>query len=257
MSGILALLRLLVAPLLILGYLMSPAFASDFGHLEENLPTELEDADPIELGGREFQVVVRYLDEGGEGQMWYQPEFDFGIFPHTQLSVAATFLSGSADRTGSGNVSGELLYNFKRESALLPAMALAVEVEFPTGLSASGVDLSTVLILSKMPVPASPRHPRFHLNAIWTRNAGRDRQEEREDLFTWILGYSMRVGAASTLILDLIREQKEEKREEANVAEIGVRHQLARETVLAIGGGVGFGDASERYRVTLGIEREF
>lgn len=235
-----------------------PAVASDHANLEENLPTELEDAYPIKFRSREFQGVVRYIDEGDEQhRMVYQPIFEFGIFPNTQMNIAAEFYSGNTDREGSGDVSTELFYNFNTESLWIPATAVAVKAEFPTGEDSRGVDVTTKLILSKMPFVRSTLHHRVHANLIWTHNGGRERGKERSDLFKGIFGVSMRAGKDTTFILDYVREQKEEKHKDSNVVEAGFRRQLTPFTLATLGAGAGIGDDSEKYRVTIGFQHTF
>lgn len=58
-------------------------------------------------------------------------------------------------------------------------------------------------------------------------------------------------------ILDYVREQKQEKHEESNVVEVGFRRQLTPYTVASLGAGAGFGDDSERYRITIGVQHSF
>lgn len=234
-----------------------PAFASDHTNLEENQPTELEDAYPIKYMSREFQGVIRYVNDEEGNRFIYHPVFEFGIFPNMQWNLAGTFYSGNVDREGSGNVQSSLFYNFNTESVWAPATALAVEGDFPTGKRASGVDVTTKLILSKMPVVRSTLLHRLHLNLIWKHNAGRDPEEERSDLFKGIVGFSMRAGRDATFILDYVREEKEEKHKEANIVEAGFRRQFSPFTLGTVGAGAGFGPDSERYRVTLGFQHTF
>lgn len=245
----------LIAMMLVASCAVS-VFASDHTNLEENLPTELEDAYPIKFRSREFQGVVRYIDEGRGNRFLYQPVFEFGILPNTQLNIKGTFYSGNVDRTGSGDVSSELLYNFNTESLWVPATAIAVEGEFPTGEHSRGVDVTTKLILSKMPFVRTTLLHRIHANLIWKHNAGRD-SDERSDLFKGILGFSMRAGRDTSFILDYVREQKMKRHENANIVEAGIRRQLTPFTLVTAGAGAGFGDDSERYRITLGFQHTF
>ena len=247
--------RLLLAVVLV-ATTAAPSFATDHGNLEENLPTELEDAYPIKFRSREVQGMVRYIDEGGN-RFVYQPVLEVGILPNTQLNLAGTFYSGNVDRKGSGDVSSSLLYNFNTESVWLPATALAVKGEFPTGEHSRGVDVTTKLILSKMPFVRTTLLHRVHLNLIWKHNSSRDREKERSDLFKGIVGLSMRAGRDTSFIVDYVREQKMEKHEESNVVEAGFRRQLTPFTLATLGAGAGFGADSEDYRVTFGFQHAF
>lgn len=244
--------------ILVLAASASGAVASDHMNLEENLPTELEDAYPIKFRSREFQGVIRYTDEGDEkSRMLYQPIFEFGILPNTQLNVSGTFYSGNVDREGSGDVSSELLYNFNTESIWFPATSVAVKGVFPAGEDSHGVDVTTKLILSKMPFVRTTFLHRVHANLIWTHNGGRERGKERSDLFKGIFGVSMRAGKDTSFVVDYVREQKKEKRRDANLVEAGFRRQLTPFTLVTAGAGAGIGDDSENYRVTLGFQHSF
>jgi len=243
---------------LLLAFLAFPAYAADHTNLEENLPTELEDAYTIGYRGREIQGIVRYIEEGGGQSRWvYQPILEVGIFRNTQLNVAGTFYSGNADRKGRGDVSSELLYNFNTESIWMPATALAVKGEFPTGKQSNGVDVTTKVILSKMPFVRTTLHHRLHANLIWKHNSGRDEATERSDMFKGIIGFSVRAGKDSNFIVDYIREQTMEKDKDANVLEAGFRRQMTPFTVLSIGAGAGIGEDSENYRITFGFQHAF
>lgn len=223
--------------------------------MEENLPTELEDAYPIKFRSREVQGIVRYIDEGPGNRFVYQPVFELGILPNTQFNLAGTFYSGNVDRKGNGDVSSSLLYNFNTESVWMPATAVAVKGEFPTGEHSRGVDVTTKLILSKMPFVRTTLLHRIHLNLIWKHS--RDRERERSDLFKGILGFSMRAGRDTSFVVDYLREQKMEKHEESNVVEAGFRRQLTPFTLATLGAGAGFGADSENYRVALGFQHAF
>lgn len=248
--------RILMALLFICGSVL-PATASDHMNLEANLPTEIEDAYPIKFRSREIQAVVRYIDEGKQNRMVYRPILEIGILPNTQFNLSGTFYSGDADRTGSGDVSASVLYNFNTESLAVPAMALAVEADFPSGERSAGVDVTTKLIFSKMPFVRTTLLHRLHANLIWKRNGGIDEAEERRDQFKGILGFSSRAGRDMSLILDYVREQKEKKGEDANIVEVGLRRQLTPFTLVNAGVGAGFGDDSEDFRVTVGFQHSF
>lgn len=231
--------------------------ASDHANLEENIPTQMEDAYASERGSREFQAVVTYADEGSEHRMIYIPTLELGVLPRTQLDLSATFYTGSAERTGSGDVGVELLHNFNAESTVVPATALVVGAGFPAGENSGGVDLTAKLILTKKVFPQATLPHGMHVNLAWTRNAGRDREAERRDLFTWILGFSVTTGKDTTLLMDYVREQMEEKHQEGNLVEAGIRHALGHSYMFTAGAGVGLGADSEDYRLTVSLHYEF
>lgn len=251
MKRLLAALSLVVASVV-------PAIASDHMNLEENLPTELEDAYPIKFRSREIQGAIRYTEEGTGASRWlYQPVLEVGILPNTQLNISGTLYSGNADRTGSGDVSSEILYNFNTESVWIPATAIAVKGIFPTGEHSRGVDVTTKIILSKMPFVRTTLLHQVHVNLLWTHNSARDREKERSDLFKGIIGFSVRAGKDTSFIFDYVREQMREKDRDANILEAGFRRQITPFTLVTLGAGAGIGEDSEKYRVTVGVQHSF
>lgn len=251
-------MKRLLSALLLLGLCATPVIASDHTNLEENLPTELEDAYPVKFRSREVQGFVRYVrEEHKKNRMVYEPILEVGVLPNTQFNISGTLYSGNVDRKGSGDVNASLLYNFNTESVWLPATALSVKGEFPTGEHSRGVDVTTKLILSKMPYVYTTFLHRLHANLIWIHNAGRDTEKERSDRFKGILGFSCRAGKDMSFVADYVREEKEEKHKNSNVVEVGLRRQLTPFTLISLGAGAGIGEESERYRVTAGFQHSF
>lgn len=251
-------MKRLFPALLLVALTAVPALASDHTNLDADQPTEVEDAYPVEFRDRQIQGIVRYIrEEHKKNRMVYQPGIEAGIFPNTQLEVSGTLYSGNAGDQGSGDVSASLLYNFNAESVWVPAMAVEVEGDFPTGKDSRGVDYSAKLIFSKMPYVRTTLLHRIHVNLIYKHNAGRDRETERSDMFKGIFGFSMRACKDTVFVADYVREQKEEKDEDSNVVEAGIRRQLTPYTQLSFGAGAGVGEESERYRVTLALQHSF
>ncbi len=238
-----------------------PAFAgivrgADHFNLEENLPTRLEDAFPIAFMGREMQGFARYESTSdSEDRVTLQPRLEFGFAPNWQATIEAPFLLGGADDAGSGDVQLSTLYNFNQETTLLPAFAVAGGVTFPTGEDSEGLDTRLRLIATKT-LGTAPAQDRLHLNVGWTRNAA-NADDERENRYEFIIGYSRRIGPDATLVFDLVREQTELEDEESNLVEAGVRWALTPNAVLSLGGGVGLGDDSPEFTTTAGLQFSF
>lgn len=235
----------------------SDAFTADHTNLEEGLPTQIEDAYATAYMNREVQIAGRYQrTEDGKDRFRLEPIFEYGFARNAEISVSAPFLLGNADKTGSGNIRLDALYNFNTESVWLPAFAVAGEAEFPSGRHSAGVDTTVKIILSKMVYPYSTWLHRLHLNGMWTRNAGR-RPDERAGMFSGIVGFSGRIGKDMIGIIDIVRTEEREKGKEANIAEAGIRYQWNPLTVLSAGAGYGFGDESPKLRLMLGFQRSF
>ena len=143
---------------------LTPIQAADHFNLEEGLPTAIEDAYPIAFRGREVQLGMRYdRTDGNEDRFAHQSNESRSASHQTgRPKISVPFYLGSADRTDSGNVGVEALYNFNTEGLVLPAFALAARADFPTGRDAAGVDTTIKGIVTKSisqngPGPSAPQ----------------------------------------------------------------------------------------------------
>jgi hypothetical protein len=227
---------------------------TDHYNLEEGLPTRVEDAYPTAYRNREFQGLIRYerTREGGD-RVLFNPRVEFGFARNWQAKISVPFLAGSADRTGSGDVRVEALYNFNTEGLRLPGIALSARADIPAGKDSAGLDTAAKFILTKS---ISNRLDRLHLNLELMHNAGR-REDERSTRYAAILGYSTRVGPDTILVADFICEQERRAGENANIIEAGIRHQVTPRTVFTIGAGAGIREESPKFRISIGIQRSF
>jgi len=239
--------------------LLSPgaefAAAADHSNLEEGLPTQVEDAYPIALGGREIQALFRFdKTKKGENLFHIVPRLEYGFAANWQGKLEVPILAGNADRRGSGDIRLELLYNFNTEGLIVPAFALTGGLDFPSGIKSRGVDPRLKFIVTKSITQTGL--DRLHFNFAWRHNF-RNRGDERQNLFTTILGYSRRLDADTTFVADFVRELEIEKKQESNVFEFGVRRQLDPLTTVSAAAGPGVGDESPKYRIVLGVQRSF
>ena len=226
--------------------------AADHLNLEEGLPTEVEDAYPVPYKGREIQNVLQYERNGDADQIKVEPRFEYGIAPNTQmrLSVPFTFGDGANDID---DVGLEVFYNFNAESLALPAFAVSVSADFPTGPESAGVDPTVKLLATK--TIGNENLERLHLNVGYTRNF-EAQALERENLFSAVLGYSRRLNSDTMLVSDVVYEQEHEEDEDAVLLELGIRHQINPQTVFSVGAGAVLTPDSPDFRLTLGIQRE-
>lgn len=228
------------------------AAQTDHINLEEGLPTSLEDAYPTAYRNREIQFFTRYeRTRDGKDRVTLNPRLEFGAFRNTQISIEAPFYTGSADRTGSGDIRLEAFYNFNTESRKVPAFAVAGRITAPSGRNSRGVDSAIKFIATKS---ISNRFDRVHLNLELERNGGA-RFDERNTLYTAIFGYSGRVGADTVFVADFVRKQERMRGENSNIIEAGIRRQINPLTILTIGAGVGIGEQSPRFQIRIGIQR--
>jgi hypothetical protein len=139
-----------------------------------------------------------------------------------------------------------------QEGFYLPAVALAAKADFPIGNEVGGTDTTVKLILSKT-IGRTAHWHRVHLNVAWMHNDDAD-EDERTDYYKFIVGYDRLLNPDTVLVLDYVREQGIEDNVDINLVEAGVRYQITPLTVIAGGVGVGIGEESPDFRVTLAFQ---
>lgn len=231
---------------------MSPAQAADHLNLEEGLPTEVEDAYPIPYKGLEVQSLLRYERNGNEDRLLIEPRLEYGIAPNTQARISVPFSFGDGGEDNIEDVGVELFYNFNSESVSVPAFAISVSADLPTGPESASVDPTVRLLATKS--IGNANMDRLHLNLGYSRNFA-PQAGERRDQFSAILGYSRRINSDTMLVSDFVFEQDKEADTDAYLLELGIRHQLDPLTVFSVGAGAGLTSDSPDVRVTLGIQR--
>jgi hypothetical protein len=200
---------------------------------------------------------VRYEhDEDGTDTVTFRPVLEWGVWKNTQVAVESDLIAGNGDRTGSGNVTIEGLYNFNTETLTLPALAIKGEVDFPTGKSAEGVDTTLKFIATKTVSKNLDSLDRVHLNAAWMHNA-ESQEDERDDHYMLGLGYSRRIDADAILVADYIFEQERQEDVDIHLIELGVRYQCTPLSVIAAGIGTGIAEDSPDLRVTFAFQKSF
>ncbi|MEO0377620.1 MAG: transporter [Cyanobacteria bacterium P01_A01_bin.17] len=238
--------------LAITGLWIDPAAAADHLNLEEGLPIEVEDAYPVPYKGLELQGILRYERNGSEDRILLEPRLEYGVAPNTQVRLAVPFSFGDGGVNNIEDVGVEVFYNFNAESLTLPAFAVSVGADFPTGPDSSGVDPTVRLLATK--TIGNANMDRLHLNLGYTRNFGAE-VDERSNQFSAILGYSRRLNSDTILVSDFVYEQEDEVNTDAYLLELGIRHQVDPLTVFSVGAGAGLTSNSPDFRVTMGVQR--
>lgn len=238
--------------LAITGLSIDPAAAADHLNLEEGLPTEVEDAYPVPYKGLELQGVFRYERDGYKDRILLEPRLEYGVAPNAQVRLAVPLSFGNGGINNIEDVGVEVFYNFNAESVTLPAFAVSVGADFPTGPDSSGVDPSVRLLATK--TIGNANMDRLHLNLGYTQNFGTE-VDERSNQFSAILGYSRRLNSDTMLVADFVFEQEDEIDTDAYLLELGVRHEIDPLTVFSAGAGAGLTSDSPDFRVTVGFQR--
>ncbi len=135
---------------LTLGLTRAAAAQIDYRNLDDDRPTTIEDAYPIERYAFEIQAPYRYERVAGGSELHLTvPELEYGLASNAQIGFNVPFASvrGRADvvgpdgsiqqigssRTGLAGLKVFGLYNFNTEGRLLPAVAIRGDVSFGVG----------------------------------------------------------------------------------------------------------------------------
>jgi hypothetical protein len=150
----------------------------------------------------------------------------------------------------SGDLTASALYNLNQETLWLPAFGAKLEVEVPTGVRSSGVDVELKAIVTK-----SIERLSVHLNAAGVFTGDPD-DDERGARWELVLGASYPLGAPKytrlTLVADVFAEQAHRAAESDTVgAEVGLRYQLTPRMVWDAGIGTEFAGPADRSRLSF------
>ena len=127
--------------LLASGLLLAPtaplAAQIDYRNLDDDRPTRVEDAYPVERYA--FEALLPYLLErtrDGVTTHSVVPELSYGLFRDTQVGFKLPFAledGPGSTRTGLSGLGAFGLYNFNTESRSLPALSVRMDAAFPVG----------------------------------------------------------------------------------------------------------------------------
>lgn len=248
--------------MLLLAISPAVALALDHDNLDPNRPIGMEDAYPIAKGEIGVEGGVRFNDpRQGRTRVTFQPQILYGAFANTQIEIQGDLFTDPSTLTGA-NKSGDLhlamLYNFNTETIDLPAFAVRVEVELPTGVNSKGVDTQMTGIMTR-----SFGRLRTHLNAGYTI-LGSPQGQERPGTYRVVGAVSYPLGYPTsfhdTLIASVYTRQSDLRGQCNNSGvELGLRHQLTSRIVLDGGLGTEFSGPSNRAALlgTVGVSVGF
>ena len=253
-------IRAIVALWLIL--LAMPSFALDHDNLDPNRPIGMEDAYAIPKGEIGLEGGVRFNDRReGRTRVTFQPQIIYGAFDNTQIEIQGDLFTEPNTLVGaakSGDLHLGVLYNFNTETLNIPAMAVRVETDLPTGVNSQGVDTQVTGILTR-----SFGRLRGHLNAGYTI-LGSPQGQERPGAYRAVAAVSYPLGYPTsfrdTLIASVYTRQSDLRGQRNNTGvEIGLRHQLTSRIVLDGGLGTEFLGPTDRaaFLGTVGVSLGF
>jgi len=248
--------------LMVLVVTSGSALAIDHGNLDENRPLRVEDAYPIATGEIAFEAGGGFtLQRRGANRGFFPLEILYGALPNLQLGIGTVLSTDPRDIDDppkSGDLLLSALYNFNQETVSLPALALKLTLDAPTGVGARGYGVELKGIVTK-----SFERLSVHFNGAYEflTDTGR---HERDGRYTLVLGASYPVGAPkftrATLVADVFTEQPI-RRGEPNVVgtEVGLRYQLTPRLVWDVGLGTEFAGPARRsdFFMTTGVSFGF
>ena len=253
-----------IRPIMIVLLSLWPAtgFALDHDNLDPNRPIGMEDAYVIPKGEIGLEGGVGFNDRReGRTRVTFQPQIIYGAFYNTQIEIQGDLFTEPNTLVGA-NKSGDLhlgvLYNFNTETLNLPALAVRVEANLPTGVNSQGVDTQVTGILTR-----SFGRLRAHLNAGYTV-LGSPQGQERPGAYRAVAAVSYPLGYPSsfrdTLIASVYTRQSDLREQRNNTGvEIGIRHQLTSRVVVDAGLGTEFVGPTDRASLlgTVGLSVGF
>lgn len=229
------------------------AWALDHDNLDPNRPISMEDAYAIPKGEIGLEGGVRFNDRrAGRTRFVFQPQIIYGAFDNAQIEIQGDLFTEPSSVVGankSGDLHLGLLYNFNTETLSLPAFAVRVEADLPTGEASRGVDGQVTGIVTR-----SFGRLRGHFNAGYTF-LGSPQGLERSGAYRLIAAVSYPIGYPhrfrETLIVDVYSRQSDLVGQRNNTGiEVGLRHQLSSRIVLDGGLGTEFYGPADRSAVT-------
>lgn len=253
---------LLTAAVVLVVLLPDALLALDHDNLDPNRPIGMEDAYAIAKGEIGAEGGVRFNDRReGRTRVTFQPQIIYGAFANTQIEIQGDLMTEPNTLVGA-NKSGDLhlgvLYNLNTETITLPAFAVRVETDLPTGVNSRGVDTQMTGILTR-----SFGRLRAHLNAGYTI-LGSPQGQERPGAYRAVAAISYPLGYPTsfldTLIVSVYTRQSDLRGQRNNTGvEIGLRHQLTSRIVLDGGLGTELYGPSDRAALlgTVGVSVGF
>jgi len=237
-------------------------WALDHDNLDPNRPIAIEDAYVVPKGEIGVEGGILFSDrKRGESRLVFQPQLIIGAFNNTQLELSSDVSTDPRSVVGddkSGNLTVGALYNFNTETLSLPAFAARVQLGFPTGVNAKGVDTAVTGVMTR-----SFGRWRAHVNVGYTF-LGSPQGLERSGTYRVVAAVSYPLGYPTsfrdTIIANVFTRQSDlvGQRNPTGIG-IGLRHQVSSRVVADIGiGSELFGPADRSvFFSTLGLSVGF
>ena len=232
---------------------------TDYRNLDDDRPTSVEDAYPIERWAFELIAPWRYeRTRDGSSRHAFVPELAYGLFRngHVGIKLPLGGESIEGDRTwGLSGVRVFGLYNFNTDGIRWPALSLRADVSLPAGdLGGGGSRLAIKAILTR-----SFGRQRVHLNGSFGFGSGQEAAAV-EPLPRWSAGAAVDhsfIRESILLVAELTAKQTSSgDATEAHVT-IGTRYQVAPTIVFDLGLARRVSSQGPDFAVTVGLSHAF
>ena len=228
----------------------------DYRNLDDDRPTRVEDAYPVERYAFELLAPWRYSRGSVGGVHAFIPELEYGLFSNFQVGAKLP-IAGAPNATGrEWGVSGLRLfglYNFNTESRWLPAISVRADGVFPVGsLAGEGTHLTAKAIATR-----SWGRNRIHVNGAYTFGPA-ERVAVVEAADKWWVGAAAdrTLFRQSTLLIGELYVLRSATGDPVQVnASVGVRYQWSPVLVLDFGLSRRLKRTGPDYEITLGLSR--
>jgi len=231
----------------------------DYRNLDDDRPTLIEDAYPVERFAFELLASWRYARHQRSGGVHaFVPELEHGMFRNFHVGVKLPIAGGRSATGRDWGISGLrvfALYNFNTEGGWLPALALRTDAVFPVGaLAGEHTRVSVKAIATR-----SFGRSRIHLNGAYTFGSEGIPAVADAAPKWWAGGAVDRtLFRRSTLLLAELYALRPGDTEPVELnASLGLRYQWTPVTVLDVGVARRLKHTGPDYEVTIGISRAF
>ncbi len=225
-------------------------------------PTELEPAEAFDPGVLTLELEGEY-DKYNDYEAEAEANLEYAFSDKLGLRLHVPVEFEENEDTEFGDVGVRLKYVFNPDAGTAPIVALSGEVFAPTGDDSSGIGGEVMFTISK--ALGAEEKNKLHLMLVGDYNNNDDDEHdhwgdddgERDFYYEAVVGYSYDVSDQTTLVADFVRKQLETDGDNANIVEVGIKHDFNESFSGALGVGAGIGEESPDFTVRGGIEFRF
>jgi hypothetical protein len=226
--------------------------ATDLG-IDSDLPLRLDDAAPTDTGELQVQGSFHYeRTHDRENTLTIEPRIKWGVASDIDVHVQTSLSVAEGDRAGSRDVEIGSEWQLVHELGLVPALAVEVAIDAPSGVRSAGLDTELEGVVTKT-LTEGPSHDQVHLNATWVHDAAA-RPGDRDDRYVVVAGYTRTLAPRALFVTDVVREQQSGRRMETNLLEVGMLAMAGDRVILGAGVGAGLGEESPDFVAMLAIQ---